>query len=71
MVCCPVLVWHDARVGGILVDEDMVRSLVRTICENVGLLALSSGNRQETGHDGVFQPVGEWLSIEEGVSNKV
>lgn len=53
---------HDANASRVLVDQDMIRSLVRAIREevcHVVLLAVRQFEREESGDDGLYEPLWE------------
>lgn len=66
-----VFMWHDARVGRIFVDEDVVGLAMRAVGKEVARLDIGHRNGQETGDYRVFQPVWQCRRIEKGIANEV
>ena len=61
--------WHDANAGRVLVDQDMVRSLVRAIREKVRrvvLIGVRNFEGEKSGDDGLHEPLWECF-VEERV----
>jgi hypothetical protein len=49
---------HDADARGVLVDQDMVRLLVRTLGEDVrGVSLIMAANGYQTRHDRFDEPI--------------
>jgi hypothetical protein len=67
---CTYLVRHDTDPRGVLVDEDMVRPLMRAFAEHVARLRVLYGDREQSVDDRDTEPSGE-RSVEQLVVDEI